>query len=411
MVDESKIAQLIVQQLCGTISGEGKKELTQWIDESPAHRRFMETRMQREMLNRGASRLLDMDRAAIRKRFDQLRTANLILSRRRRIERWKIIRNCITTAAAIAGFSLVPSIRSKFSYPPNYTTFRTQKIIDTIAKQENIKVARMTLTLSNGADIVIDTNTGPKYESGYRIVNEEEGYIAYVRYNSKPSPSDPIDTYNTLTTPQNAHSAILVMPDGTITGISPGSSLRYPLVSQETNGSRVVTLHGEAIFNISSNPNAPFVVETKRLEALALGTAVKIRDYDSEDSARVSALSGQVEVRNGMNKTTLLTGQGVIVGESLPTLKFFSEVVSMPELIRRSGMFRFTNRTTSSIMREIARWYGMDAPRFINVDTTITGQLGSGVLPKSLPLDSLLNIISTEHIHFDINGESILVHQ
>lgn len=408
MADESRIAQLIARQLCASISEEEKKELDQWIDESPVHQQFMETRMRPEILNKIVIQLLDMDHAAIWKKFDRLKTANGKSLRQIRSERLKNIWNYITAAAAIAALALMPSIRNKYSYPPNFTADRTKKIIETIAKQENIKVEQMTLTLSNGIKVPIDNSPRPTKESGYRIVSEEEGYLAYVRYNSH---SQSVNVYNTLTTAQNAGSSILLMPDGTITDLGPGTSLRYPLASAESTGSRVVTLHGEAIFNVFKNPNAPFLIESKRLETSALGTVVRVRDYGLEEGARVSVLSGKVEVRNGMDSVFLTPGQGVMAVEYQPALRFFSDFFSVPEPIQNSGMFHFTDRTTGSIMREISRWYGMAAPKFQDIDSTISGQLGTGDLSRSLALDSLLTLIATKHIHFTVDGDTILIHK
>jgi hypothetical protein len=50
MADDSRIIELITKQLHGTISLEEKAELETWINQTPENRRFVETRLQPELL-------------------------------------------------------------------------------------------------------------------------------------------------------------------------------------------------------------------------------------------------------------------------------------------------------------------------------------------------------------------------
>lgn len=88
----------------------------------------------------------------------------------------------------------------------------------------------------------------------------------------------------------------LFLPDGSSVLMNEGSELSYSHASFE-NGSREVTLTGEAYFDIAHNPEKPFLVHTGSIITRVLGTAFNVNMKQTE--VVVTVTRGLVEVGGG----------------------------------------------------------------------------------------------------------------
>lgn len=93
---------------------------------------------------------------------------------------------------------------------------------------------------------------------------------------------------------QQASRHHLQLPDGTSVWLNAGSKLDYP--EQFTDGKRIVTLEGEAYFDVAKDAARPFIVKTRSFSIRVLGTVFNVRAYPQEDSAVTSLVQGSVEV-------------------------------------------------------------------------------------------------------------------
>ena len=59
---------------------------------------------------------------------------------------------------------------------------------------------------------------------------------------------------------------------------------------------RVVTLRGEAYFEVARDVESPFIVQTRGLYTKVLGTSFNVKAYDDEPEVSTTLLSGKVEV-------------------------------------------------------------------------------------------------------------------
>jgi transmembrane sensor len=98
------------------------------------------------------------------------------------------------------------------------------------------------------------------------------------------------------------------LPDGTTVYLNSGSKLLFPL--EFKGNSRKVELVGEAFFEVTTNPDKPFIVKTSAINVKALGTAFNIQAYSA--SKEIS--------------TTLVRGKVVLERESAGIAKQFAEL-------------------------------------------------------------------------------------
>ena len=91
-----------------------------------------------------------------------------------------------------------------------------------------------------------------------------------------------------------AHRTNFVLSDGTVVWLNAGSSLKYPKRFQ--GKSREVFLNGEGFFEVSHNPDNPFIVHTGDVQTKVLGTVFNIKAYKEDNEVQVALLSGKVEM-------------------------------------------------------------------------------------------------------------------
>jgi ferric-dicitrate binding protein FerR (iron transport regulator) len=99
--------------------------------------------------------------------------------------------------------------------------------------------------------------------------------------------------YLEVSTPFGTHTK-MNLPDGSSVWLNAGSLLKYPAVF--TPGSRRVYLSGEAYFEVESDKENPFVVETKNVDVEATGTAFNIESYQKDSLITVTMARGEVAV-------------------------------------------------------------------------------------------------------------------
>jgi len=86
------------------------------------------------------------------------------------------------------------------------------------------------------------------------------------------------------------------LPDGSKIWLHSGTKISYP---QDFGvKTRMLSLEGEAYFEIAKNQDLPFTVQTKELKVTVLGTKFNIHDYSDEDHAIVDLIEGKISLEN-----------------------------------------------------------------------------------------------------------------
>jgi len=115
----------------------------------------------------------------------------------------------------------------------------------------------------------------------------------------------------------------MILSDGSIIWLKPGSNLKYPKNFRK-RGERIVDLTGEALFEIEKDPSRPFIVHSGELTTTVLGTSFNIKA--TGENIEVFVLTGKVAV------TTVNDHKGVVL---LPEEKALY-IASSKELARES---------------------------------------------------------------------------
>ena len=101
---------------------------------------------------------------------------------------------------------------------------------------------------------------------------------------------------------QNAPTLAATLEDGSIVYLSGQTTVRYPEHFQEDK--RIVTLQGDAFFEISRQSKRPFFIDTELAEIEVLGTFFHVKSGD-KSSFLLSVRNGEVKVTLKKNNQTV----------------------------------------------------------------------------------------------------------
>ncbi len=91
----------------------------------------------------------------------------------------------------------------------------------------------------------------------------------------------------------------VVLEDGSTVKLSPNSSLSFP--EHFHNEKREVYLTGEGFFEVTKNPQKPFLVYYNNIVTKVLGTSFKIKTNDTNKNVEVTVITGRVQVFENRN--------------------------------------------------------------------------------------------------------------
>lgn len=241
------------------------------------------------------------------------------------------------------------------------------------------------LTLSNGKTILLNEDGRQVITDGEIAIQNNDGSIAYGK-------SDVV-AYNTMTTPRGGQYK-LKLPDGTLVWLNASSSITYPTAFP--GDTRMVSMTGEAYFEVAKNPEKPFTVRTYKDEITVKGTSFNVNSYTDEMDIKTSLLEGLVEI----NHTLLKPGYAYIGGKIIPA-------DLGKELAWKNGVFDFHNVKLKGAMRQIARWYDVEV-RYEN--SKVEDILLGGEIGRNLTLQQLLKGLTDKDMHFRLEGKTLTVY-
>ena len=195
------------------------------------------------------------------------------------------------------------------------------------------------------------------------------------------------------------------LSDGTTVMLNAGSSLVYPELFSDS--SRMVTLFGEAFFDVEKDPSRPFEIESNNLITRVLGTSFNVRSYPEEATVSVAVMTGRVEVKGETGKSEILLPEdmGIFDVETGAIEKSHFDETSWIGWTK--GILVFDNQTLPEIFKELENWYGVKIE--VQKGMKLEGRYSGQYLNKSLEV-ILEGISYTSHFKYSINQKTILIY-
>lgn len=211
---------------------------------------------------------------------------------------------------------------------------------------------------------------------------------------------------NTIIVPVGQR-ANIQLPDGTNVWLNARTQMTYP--AYFTGAKREIELNGEAYFEVSHDPEKPFVVHTKSFEIKVLGTKFNVKAYNDAEDFTTALMEGSVEVTNTMNKNKtirLLPDQKADYREG----RLFRSSIEDYDIYRwREGLMCFKDIQFIDLIRQFENSYGVC---IIIENEKAKEKVFSGKLRISDGIDNALRILQKDGgyiFEWDESGTTIYI--
>ncbi|SIN69059.1 FecR family protein [Chitinophaga niabensis] len=255
------------------------------------------------------------------------------------------------------------------------------------------------LTLGDGKQVTLDSlQKGVIANQGGTHVSLTQGTIAYDDHRAEEI------SYNTLSTPKGRlfH---LVLPDGSDVWLNAASAVTYP--TSFSGKDRVVTLRGEAYFDIKPDAKRPFSVKlADNMEVKVLGTAFNINAYENERVIATTLINGSVRVNAGNNSSILKPGYQANIAHTAPGIQV-NRADTSQVLAWKNGIFNFEGADIQAVMKQLERWYDID----VQYENGIPAIVFGGKMDRNLSLSNIMRMLEISDVHCRLEGKKLIIRQ
>ena len=260
------------------------------------------------------------------------------------------------------------------------------------------KINQPTLVLANGEEVVLDDKAFSIEQASSTINKTTENKIKYeAKAENKVKKS-----INQLIIPRGKDYQ-LELSDGTKIWLNAESELTYP--SHFDKDQRVVTLKGEAFFEVAKDINRPFIVEVDGVEVEVLGTSFNIAAYANDASIATTLVTGSVQLTPDKGATEIIKPNEQYTYNK--TNKESHTKIVDTELYTSwtNGYYTFKDATINEIITKLARWHNIEY-QFEN--NQIKETRFSLSIQKETSLVNLIDIINfTNEVYLEIINNTI----
>jgi transmembrane sensor len=227
----------------------------------------------------------------------------------------------------------------------------------------------------------------------------------YKVFDEKPGAA----SYNTLTT-ERGNQYQLVLPDGSRVWLNAAASITYPTVFNSRE--RMVTMTGEAYFEVVHRDRMPFKVKVGNRVIEDLGTNFNVNAYPEDSALKTTLLEGSVKVGNLVlrpGEQASFDNKGRIGNKGQISDKGRIRVITKADMDQvmawKNGMFQFDHADLKSVMEELSRWYGLD----VRFEGNAASRHFGGKISRSSNLPEVLKILELSKVHFRVEKKTIVV--
>ena len=261
---------------------------------------------------------------------------------------------------------------------------------------------KTTLTLDNGAVIVLEKNKQVTLNKGY--VKGEK-----LVYDTKTLTKEKTLKFNYLTIPKGGQ-FFVQLSDQTRVWLNSESKLKYPVNFIKGQARMVELVYGEAYFDVSESiyhNGDVFKVKTKEQEIEVLGTEFNIKAYRDEPDIVTTLVEGKVLVGIGNENRILRPLQQSIINNKIQLFTIKKVPKLFDEIAWKNGFFSFKHQSLKEIMKTLSRWYDIT---FVFKNKELEKLKFTGVLDRENTIGEILIYLQkTNEINFKINKNIVII--
>lgn len=199
--------------------------------------------------------------------------------------------------------------------------------------------------------------TGPRVAMVSSVVIAASVALVFVPFDKAPIEASRLEMVAGMST-LKGENRLVELPDGSELELGADSELRFAFSDAER---RIILKRGEALFNVASDPNRPFIVDVGTGEYQALGTTYNVR-LGSQGST-LTVLEGMVQASvsapdadyNGFTPPRLIAGESL----SISTDGHMGEVTKVDlnaVASWREGLFSYVGVPLKEVFSDLNRY-------------------------------------------------------
>ncbi len=392
VVDRFRIAELLAKEVTGSLAQQEEEELNTWKKE-PDNIDLYRDFISRNEIEKRKKFLSKIDVDVEWYRFiDSVENEQMDNLRRKQT---RLLTMIASSAAAIVLAVLLFTGKYSLNKPVSISIAEAPAIAPGTQNAQ--------LILSNGDIIELDNYKQEIIKDHEVDINNVDGELEYKKISQQAQK----EVKNTLRIPRGGEYK-LKLSDGTTVWLNSESKLIYPIYF--IGDKRIVELSGEAYFNVTSNPDKPFIVISGNQSVKVIGTCFNIKAYPEENITQTTLVEGKVEVKIKINDKeeiqNLMPDDQSINNYSDSTIEV-RKVKTYDYTSWKDGRMVFNNETLESLMVRLSRWY--DIP----VDFQATDSKKrrfTGDFERYSDLNDILRILQAEtSVNIELSKDNTLI--
>ena len=192
------------------------------------------------------------------------------------------------------------------------------------------------------------------------------------------------------------------------TKITLNATSRIIIPSNFNNDSRLITLEGEAFFDVAPNTEKPFIIKSGDAQIKVLGTSFNVKAYDTDELIAVTVSTGKVNVgfKNENMQLNLVPNEHLVVNKI--TGGFEKKILTENNYAKwQNGTLFFEKETLQAVVKELNRKYNQQ----IILQTGLEKYIISG-MHDNKSLEAVVKAICyTTKLKFKNSNENILIYK
>lgn len=250
------------------------------------------------------------------------------------------------------------------------------------------------LTLSDGNTIGLGQEKNMIIEEGDLKIKIEDEKLNYSSLSSKQVYLHKIEV-------PRGGTYFLHLADGTKVWLNAESEMEFPtaFIGEE----RVVSLTGEAYFEVAKDPSKPFLVKVNGTIVEAVGTAFNINTHWKQGQVKTILTEGEIKVSEGKIVKFVQEGYASVSGGGAVNI----EKADLEEALAwKDGYFYFNGKNLKEIMEEIARWYNVD----LKFEMNVSEERYKGGIKRTESIESVCRMIEgLSGVNLEVKNRTLLV--
>jgi transmembrane sensor len=229
------------------------------------------------------------------------------------------------------------------------------------------------------------------------------GLLYYLNQSAKTKPAslssvaENVDSMSVRTNTSQQEMTVL-LSDNSVATLAKGSTITFP--KQFSSHERRVYLTGEAFFDVTKNPEQPFLVYTNETVTKVLGTSFRVKAFDQENTVMVVVKTGRVSVYPKKEYETIAANttkkiSGVVLNPNQQVVFIRNENrlekgnVANPQMLSESVVQKelvFDDKPVTQVLQALEKMYGIEIAYDTEIlaDCVISAQFNDETLKQRM---------------------------